>query len=64
MSEAWTVLRLLTWTTDYLKSHGSDSPDWMRRCCLPMPARCERIMLYAAFEVVDDDDVRAAFATW
>ena len=25
-TEVWTVGRLLGWTTDYLKGHGSDSP--------------------------------------
>jgi release factor glutamine methyltransferase len=61
MAEAWTVLRLLTWTTDYLKSHGSDSPRLDAEVLLAHSRGCERIMLYAAFDEVVADDVRARF---
>ena len=26
MADEWTIGRLLAWTADYLKQHGSDSP--------------------------------------
>lgn len=61
MSDAWTVLRLLTWTTDYLKQHGSDSPRLDAEVLLAHARGCERIMLYAAFDQVVADDVRAKF---
>src|SRR5687767_7835820 len=61
MSEAWTVLRLLTWTTDYLKSHGSDSPRLDAEVLLAHARGCERIQLYTAFDEVVTDEVRAAF---
>ena len=61
MSETWTVLRLLTWTTDYLKSHGSESPRLDAEVLLAHARGCERIMLYAAFDEVVADDVRAKF---
>ncbi len=61
MSDAWTVLRLLTWTTDYLKSHGSDSPRLDAEVLLAHARGCERIMLYTAFDQVVDDAVRANF---
>ncbi len=61
MSEAWTVLRLLTWTTDFLKSHGSESPRLDAEVLLAHARGCERIMLYAAFDQVVDDAVRANF---
>jgi len=61
MPEAWTVLRLLTWTTDYLKQHGSDSPRLDAEVLLAHARGCERIMLYAAFDQVVADDVRAKF---
>ncbi|HZN36131.1 MAG TPA: peptide chain release factor N(5)-glutamine methyltransferase [Pirellulaceae bacterium] len=61
MSEPWTVLRLLTWTTDYLKAHGSDSPRLDAEVLLAHARGCERIMLYAAFDQVVADDVRAKF---
>ena len=61
MSESWTVLRLLTWTTDYLKQHGSESPRLDAEVLLAQARGCERIMLYAAFDQVVGEDVRAKF---
>ncbi len=61
MSETWTILRLLTWTTDYLKSHGSDSPRLDAEVLLAHARGCERIMLYAAFDQIVDESVRAKF---
>ncbi len=61
MSESWTVLRLLTWTTDYLKSHGSESPRLDAEVLLAHARGCERIMLYTAFDQVVDESVRARF---
>ncbi len=61
MSESWTVLRLLTWTTDYLKSHGSESPRLDAEVLLAHARGCERIMLYAAFDSIVDDETRAKF---
>jgi release factor glutamine methyltransferase len=59
--EPWTVLRLLTWTTDYLKSHGSASPRLDAEVLLAHARGCERIMLYAAFDEVVAEDARAKF---
>jgi release factor glutamine methyltransferase len=61
MSETWTVLRLLTWTTDYLKTHGSDSPRLDAEVLLAHARACERITLYTAFDEIVTDDVRAVF---
>src|SRR5687768_16088651 len=61
MSESWTVLRLLTWTTDYLKSHGSESPRLDAEVLLAHARNCERIGLYTAFDEIVADDVRAQF---
>ena len=61
MSENWTVLRLLTWTTDYLKANGSDSPRLDAEVLLAHARGCERIMLYAAFDQVVDEETRARF---
>src|SRR5947208_4525743 len=61
MSEPWTVLRLLTWTADYLKSHGSESPRLDAEVLLADARGCERIMLYAAFDQIVDDATRAQF---
>lgn len=61
MPETWTVLRLLTWTTEFLKSHGSESPRLDAEVLLAHARGCERIMLYAAFDEVVADDARARF---
>jgi release factor glutamine methyltransferase len=61
MAEEWTILRLLTWTTDYLKSHGSESPRLDAEVLLAHARGCERIMLYTAFDQVVDESVRARF---
>ena len=61
MSESWTVLRLLTWTTDFLKQRGSESPRLDAEVLLASARGCERIMLYAAFDEVVSDELRAKF---
>ena len=61
MSDSWTVLRLLTWTTDYLKSRGSENPRLDAEVLLAHARNCERIALYTAFDQIVADDVRAAF---
>jgi release factor glutamine methyltransferase len=61
MSESWTILRLLTWTTDYLKSHGSESPRLDAEVLLAHARGCERIMLYAAFDSSVDEAIRSKF---
>ena len=61
MPDTWTVLRLLTWTTDFLKSRGADSPRLDAEVLLAHARGCERIMLYTAFDQVVDEGVRARF---
>lgn len=60
-AEAWTVGRLLTWTTDYLKKEGSTSPRLDAEVLLAHARKCARINLYTAFDEVPDDAQRAAF---
>jgi release factor glutamine methyltransferase len=59
--EVWTVGRLLQWTTDYLKTHGSDSPRLDAEVLLAEALGCQRIGLYTAFEDVPADGPRTAF---
>lgn len=59
--ETWTVLRLLTWTTDFLKKRGAENPRLDAEVLLAAAKGCERIMLYTAFDQVVADDVRAKF---
>jgi len=60
-TEVWTVGRLLGWTTDYLKQHGSDSPRLDAEVLLAKTLGCQRIELYTTFESVPGDQVRTAF---
>ena len=60
-TEAWTIGRLLRWTTDFLKQRGSVSPRLDAEVLLAAARRCERIQLYTAFDEVLTDDVRAQF---
>src|SRR5688572_15807281 len=59
--ESWTVLRLLTWTTDFLKKHGSESARLDAEVLLASAKGCERIMLYTAFDEVVADETRSKF---
>ena len=45
-TEPWTVGRLLQWTTDYLKGHGSESPRLDAEVLLAQALGCQRIELY------------------
>ncbi len=60
-SEAWTVGRLLQWTTDYLKRHGADSPRLDAEVLLAEALGCPRIALYTSFDQVPPDHARTAF---
>jgi len=48
-AEPWTVGRLLQWTTDYLKQHGSDTPRLDAEVLLSAAIGCPRIGLYTTF---------------
>lgn len=59
--ETWTLGRLLTWTTDYLRQHGADSPRLDAEVLLAFAVGCQRIQLYTRFDEVAKDDVRTKF---
>jgi release factor glutamine methyltransferase len=59
--EAWTVGRLLTWTTDWLGARGGDSPRLDAEVLLAHVRGCPRIALYTAFDAVVPDAERALF---
>ena len=63
MSDAneWTVGRLLTWTTDYLKQHGAASPRLDAEVLLAAARGCQRIALYTAYDEIADEDTRSVF---
>jgi release factor glutamine methyltransferase len=60
-AEPWTVGRLLTWTTDYLKKSGSESARLDAEVLLAEARGCERIMLYTAYTEEVPEDVRTKF---
>src|SRR4051794_40041909 len=47
--ESWTVGRLLTWTTDYLKRRGSESPRLDAEVMLAHVLEWQRVQLYTHF---------------
>ncbi|MGD0382145.1 MAG: peptide chain release factor N(5)-glutamine methyltransferase [Thermoguttaceae bacterium] len=57
----WTVGRLLQWTAEYLKTHGSESPRLDAEVLLANALGCQRIQLYTAFEDQPGEAVRTAF---
>ena len=59
--EAWTVLRLLEWTTDFFKKRGCESARLDAEVLLAHARECTRIELYTAFAEVPSDEQRVAF---
>lgn len=60
-TETWTVGRLLTWTTDYLKQQGVEGARLDAEILLAEARGCRRIDLYASFAEPASDETRAAF---
>ena len=58
---AWTVGRLLTWTTEWLGRQGSESPRLDAEVLLACVRQCPRILLYTAFDEVVDGECRQKF---
>lgn len=61
MAETWTVLRLLSWTTQYLAAHGAANPRLDAEVLLAHARGCERIALYTAFDEIVQEEVRGRF---
>jgi release factor glutamine methyltransferase len=59
--DIWTVGRLLTWTTGYLKQQGGESPRLDAEVLLAHARQTERISLYTSFDEVVDEIVRGRF---
>lgn len=60
-AESWTVGRLLTWTTDYLKRHAAASPRLDAEVLLAHARGCQRIELYTAFSDPVAEEARTVF---
>jgi release factor glutamine methyltransferase len=60
-NEPWTIGRLLTWTTDYLQKHQSESPRLDAELLLAHALDCQRIQLYTRYEELVDEATRNRF---
>jgi len=60
-ADAWTVGRLLGWTTDWLAARGSEAPRLEAEVLLAHVRDCPRIALYTAFDTVVGEGERARF---
>lgn len=60
-AETWTVGRLLQWTTDYLKRHGSESARLDAEVLLAHALGCPRIGLYTSFDQEPGEPARNQF---
>lgn len=60
-AEIWRVGRLLAWTAEFLKRHGSQTPRLDAEVLLAEALGCRRIDLYTAFDEVPSESARAAF---
>jgi len=58
---AWTIGRLLGWTTEHFGKHEVDEPRLTAEVLLAHALDCKRIELYARFEVVPEPDRVATF---
>lgn len=60
-NEPWNIGRLLTWTTDFLRGKGADSPRLDAEVLLAHARGCQRIELYTSFEEEPAEEVRTVF---
>ena len=60
-NEPWSIGRLLTWTTNYLKEHGAENPRLDAEVLLSHARGCQRIDLYTAYGETAPDELRARF---
>jgi len=60
-TEAWTIGKLLTWTTEYLKKGGSTSPRLDAEVLLAHACGRQRIELYTTFDQEPAEEAKVAF---
>ncbi len=59
--DAWTVGRMLQWTTEYLQRHGSSTPRLDAELLLAHSLACDRIELYTTYDTVPPEGATARF---
>lgn len=57
-TEVWTVRRVLEWTIEHLKKHGSDTPRLDAEILLAHSRGCPRIQLYVQYDQELEDEQR------
>ncbi len=60
-SQSWTIGRMLQWTTEYLKKHGSPTPRLDAEVLLAHVLGCPRIELYTQYDSQPEEHQRAAY---
>jgi release factor glutamine methyltransferase len=64
LTERWTVLKILQWTTSYFADKGIDSARLEAELLLSATLEMDRVGLYVNFERPHDVDELAAFRQW
>ena len=64
MSDAWTIKRLLDWTTGFFRDQGADQPRLDAEILLAESLGCQRIELYTRFDEVISEDERGQYRQW
>ena len=59
--DPWTLGRLLSWTADFLRQRGSESPQLDAQLLLAHARHCRRIDLFTAYEEVASEELRTEF---
>ncbi len=60
-TERWTIMRLLTWTEDFFRQKGIESPRVEAQILLAHVLKCDRIHIYTRTEEEPDEATRTTF---
>ena len=63
-AERWTIQRLLKWTADFFRDHGSEQPRLDAEILLAEALECPRIELYTRFDEEPPEPIRSVFRDW
>jgi len=63
-ADAWTIKRLLDWTSDYFTQKGTDAPRLAAEMLLAQAIGCQRIQLYTQFDQEPESAARDQFREW
>ena len=63
-SSAWTIKRLLDWTTDFFKEQGAEQSRLDAEVLLAEAMGCQRIELYTRFDEEPSETQRSQFRDW